>query len=1620
MTQETATTALVYDARGAVAGAKEFEAASEKVKAANKNAAAASDVLTAASERLQKAQDAVNRAAERVQKAQESAAKAAEKFGAQSEQAAKAAERVAQATETASRAQDRLSKAQDAAVASTERMAAGLSNQERRLAAIEAKYAPAIAAENRLAQTKEYLNGVIERGGPQMERAQRLLAALTEQQKAAAQAAQQQGQAMAAGTAATVRAARAQEAAAASGRNFNATIGQVGFQVQDFANQVAYGGNVATAAGMQLGQLLGSLGPMGAAIGAVVNVGGILAGVLSSSGDEAELTSTSFTNYAKALEFAKRASEEMKGASEGVRAALEAEGRAAVDAAQKRLTKADAELKALEAGMMGTTDAAAAAGIAINYLWNSGKVKELRQEIEVLRGTLGQYNDGAREVRVATEQGSGALKRNRDALEDSRESLRQQIAATKLLADNEDLSNAGKLRARLETEALTRARKAGQTEIDAGTKALINEWVAEQKRIDAMEEDEKASKKAASAAETLEKTRKKVVDELDRDVAAQKRLAEIAGMSASKQAEANTQTRVAAELAKAHTTASTEEGKAIAAKVKEAERWKRVAADEKMIKGAEEQLAYAKQELSLMGQSASVRDRALKSIQIQRDAVKEWGDTTSDAARKWIGLQEQIADTQAIKAYQEEITRVAEDIAKDWSETLYDAIVLRDKQTSIVDSFRDLFKRIAIEAIKANIVLPITQQIVGAVPSLFGIQAPTSGGQTITLNGQTYTAANQNGGMGGMGGQALSLGSKLVPNSWTSSIMSSIDLWGAESLGIGSVAQGPTLSGAAGYVPAGTGLSAYLGAAGAGAGAGGLVGGYLGTQTNSKAVGGISGAAAGAVASMALAGSIVPGIGTAIGAIAGAIMGMIGTQKATVGKTASADVTIASNGKTATYGNILTDNDGDPAAGQALGTALSGIYSIAAMGGGSLVKDFGIGSTAKNGLYVGGSVPYKEFGEDIAGLLRYTLLDQGGLKDGGTNTLAALKASKAKDWEEAAKDIGLGASIDAGNTALREMVKTLGGVTDAAKKATAESFAPMFEELARAQKLGIDGAYKALATDQLKAYLDQLRNPPDFTQVQTDVAALTGQFQAAREAYAQLNPAMVTYVDQIEKETKARLAANLNKSLDQQIAEASGRGYVNQITGFLDALTANSKSLAAVGEPATRAQQLFNASLVGLLKTLTADQLTDVVQTFGGNIATMAGSITAAAAATEQATQFQTLWGQILQSNISESIAGLNEQRSAAQSTKTAWENLQKSAGNAVSSLLVSDYSTLSPEAKLKEAMRQFDDLTAKAAAGDVDAGTQAVAMKDTVLGLARGFHASSEGYVSIFNHVSEGLTGVESVASRQVTLAAQQVNRLDTLITLQQDMLKATQQPAQADINSVISGLNSSNFPAIAQWAQSQGPAVMQQILSAADYKLGWQNNPLRYSASSDIANLNIPAADWMGVLRSVGYGGNGDPNEVNSWIAAYGKKDAYENAMRGYAKSHGIPGYAVGTDSAPPGMAWVGEQGRELVQMAGGERVYPHSVSMDIARSWAANDRWGGNVVPFRGQSGGSGGVTVDFRGMERRLDDAVDLLKALVYENSELKTVNKKQAAELSKLRTEAADRDARPRRTGTYGQ
>ncbi|MGI5201625.1 NlpC/P60 family protein [Spirillospora sp. CA-108201] len=85
----------------------------------------------------------------------------------------------------------------------------------------------------------------------------------------------------------------------------------------------------------------------------------------------------------------------------------------------------------------------------------------------------------------------------------------------------------------------------------------------------------------------------------------------------------------------------------------------------------------------------------------------------------------------------------------------------------------------------------------------------------------------------------------------------------------------------------------------------------------------------------------------------------------------------------------------------------------------------------------------------------------------------------------------------------------------------------------------------------------------------------------------------------------------------------------------------------------------------------------------------------------------------------------------------------------------------------------------------------------------------------------------------------------------------------------------------------------------------------------------------------------------------------------------------YARGTNGAAPGLAWVGEEGPELVRFKGGETVYPHEESMRIGRQIAQGYASG---TPSRARLKP---VQADLKGLTKDLTSSVGKIRAALKD-------------------------------------
>jgi hypothetical protein len=350
-------------------------------------------------------------------------------------------------------------------------------------------------------------------------------------------------------------------------------------------------------------------------------------------------------------------------------------------------------------------------------------------------------------------------------------------------------------------------------------------------------------------------------------------------------------------------------------------------------------------------ETAEQIERQVRALHTFRTASREREQAIQDAERR--AREAAQASQREIERHLQEVQRTAERIAGDIATTLFQQMTNDGRGQSALDWFKALFRRIAIEAIKANVVLPITTSVVGGMPGLFGVSGPAGSAGGIDLSSVFGLAGLGNalsGGslMSGIGGALGLTGAGGLLS--TPLFMTQAGAMATTALPAGML--GPVLPATAlGPMGMGATLGSVLGGAGLGFGAGTLLNSLVGGKSQGGMVGSGTGALAGA-----LIGSIVPGIGTLIGGLIGGaggglLGGLIGPGKGSsffnVGVAANdnglLDITTASGKKAAEQLDAATRQTAQEIAAlnEALRSLKLTVSGFADIGSGVAAKQFG-------------------------------------------------------------------------------------------------------------------------------------------------------------------------------------------------------------------------------------------------------------------------------------------------------------------------------------------------------------------------------------------------------------------------------------------------------------------------------------------------------------------------------------------------------------------------------------------------------------------------------------------------------------------------------------------------------
>lgn len=169
------------------------------------------------------------------------------------------------------------------------------------------------------------------------------------------------------------------------------------------------------------------------------------------------------------------------------------------------------------------------------------------------------------------------------------------------------------------------------------------------------------------------------------------------------------------------------------------------------------------------------------------------------------------------------------------------------------------------------------------------------------------------------------------------------------------------------------------------------------------------------------------------------------------------------------------------------------------------------------------------------------------------------------------------------------------------------------------------------------------------------------------------------------------------------------------------------------------------------------------------------------------------------------------------------------------------------------------------------------------------------------------------------------------------------------------------------------------------------------RYGAPDDVGRAweALTQAQQLAAVRAAGYDGGLDGG-LNAWVKL-GHQAAFEAAVRAQAHGAGIPGFATGTLSTPPGAVWVGERGPELLWQGGGAAVASSADSLRIASAFDAAVNGlpaPAPMVSFRRPSLDAGGAGV------------AELLEAVEGLRDEVRSIGRDALTQRARIGADAA--------------
>ncbi|MEQ8347094.1 MAG: hypothetical protein RIB84_21205 [Sneathiellaceae bacterium] len=410
--------------------------------------------------------------------------------------------------------------------------------------------------------------------------------------------------------------------------------------------------------------------------------------------------------------------------------------------------------------------------------------------------------------------------------------------------------------------------------------------------------------------------------------------------------------------------------------------------------------------------------------------------------------------------------------------------------------------------------------------------------------------------------------------------------------------------------------------------------------------------------------------------------------------------------------------------------------------------------------------------------------------------------------------------------ALQRLIATFADIPEVVEDAKAA-----FETLVRSVRQGFEAQLNALSglgilnevsalmhrADSIRQQVAEAGLSPDLAEALTAgqlQKALAGETLPALRKVIETFAAFPAVVDAATAAFGA-LSASVREGFAARINSLSGLGALNEVSALLARGPEDLKEAALAGVETAEVRELYRLELERMLGGQGMPALEAIMEAFG-EIPLVAQSVQSAIRDLQSRALDE--YRQLMDSARAIALSAWQDQAREAESLMDSMLGLADGLARTRQDLASGSLSPLGPEARLQDLAARFGETASRARLGDREALGELSGIAQTYLSAARDYHAATEPYAEIFAEVQDSLVAAEGTATRQASVAEQQLDAAQRQIDLLEEMAAAlgaagSGNPLADYFGAVATGSDAMRLQALARMTSDQIAGALAQF---------------------------------------------------------------------------------------------------------------------------------------------------------------------------------------------------------------